>query len=138
LSARKMKDNSILVETELFEHRKVKPNFINPCCFGEDFAAWLRQKLSSCIDPGFVLSEIVQEDYGWGFWARHGQDPFWIALGYVPDEPKGHWVIHIDCDYGLNLFKRLFRTPDRIALERLLDQVRQVIASNDAMKIITE
>jgi hypothetical protein len=27
------------VETDLFEHREVKPHFINPCCFGEDFAA---------------------------------------------------------------------------------------------------
>jgi hypothetical protein len=30
--------DAITVETELFEHREVKPHFINPC-FGEDFAA---------------------------------------------------------------------------------------------------
>src|SRR5262249_30425150 len=32
--------NPIIIETDLFEHREVKPHFINPCCFGEDFAAW--------------------------------------------------------------------------------------------------
>jgi hypothetical protein len=31
-----------LVETDLFEHRRVKPHFINPSCFGEDCAKWLR------------------------------------------------------------------------------------------------
>jgi hypothetical protein len=34
--------DAITIETDLFEHREVKPHFINPCCFGEDFAAWLR------------------------------------------------------------------------------------------------
>ncbi len=27
----------ITVETDLFEHKQVKPHFINPCRFGEDF-----------------------------------------------------------------------------------------------------
>ncbi len=31
----------VTVETELFERREVRPHFINPCCFGEDFAGWL-------------------------------------------------------------------------------------------------
>ena len=26
------------VETDLFEHRQVKPHFINDCCFGEDLS----------------------------------------------------------------------------------------------------
>jgi len=42
--------DSLTVETELFEHRDVKPHFINPCCFGEDFAAWLWMALSFCGD----------------------------------------------------------------------------------------
>jgi hypothetical protein len=59
--------DSIMIETDLFEHREVKPHFINACCFGEDFAAWLRQELSRFPDLGFELSEPIQEDYGWGF-----------------------------------------------------------------------
>lgn len=43
------------VETDLFNHREVKPNFINDCCFGEDFAAWLRGRISNL--PGFEFSE---------------------------------------------------------------------------------
>jgi hypothetical protein len=49
-------NESIMIETDLFEHREMKPHFMNPSSFGEDFAAWLKSELS---DP-------IQEDYGWG------------------------------------------------------------------------
>ena len=38
--------DGIAVRTDLFEHRTVAPHFINNCCFGEDFAQWLRSALS--------------------------------------------------------------------------------------------
>ncbi len=109
----------ITVETDLFEHREVKPHFINPCCFGEDFAAWLKQELSRFPELGIKLSQPIQEDYGWGLWASHGKDRFWIALSYVgkgPQEAPAQWVISVTYDPGLNLAKRLFHKPDRQTL----------------------
>ena len=35
----------ILFETDRFNVSEVKEHFINPCCFGEDLAEWLRQEL---------------------------------------------------------------------------------------------
>jgi hypothetical protein len=66
----------VTVETDLFEHCEVKPHFINPCCFGEDFAVWLIRAIAPTTSE-FKLSETIQEDYGWGFWGRHGKDSFW-------------------------------------------------------------
>ena len=129
----------ITVETDLFEHREVKPHFINPCCFGEDFAAWLKEQLSPLVDSGFNFSKITQEDYGWGFWVWHGKDPFWVALSYVgngPQEPPPQWVISVKYDPGLNLIKRLFHKPDRNALQQLRDQVRHALTSNMAIRIV--
>jgi hypothetical protein len=131
--------DSMMVETDLFEHRSVKPHFINPCCFGEDFAAWLKQEISRYPELGVELSEPIQEDYGWGFWATHGKDRFWVALSYVgdgPQEPPAQWVISVAHDPGLNLAKRLFHKSDQHALEQLRDRVRQIIASNGAIKIL--
>ncbi|CAN5890410.1 hypothetical protein BH24GEM1_BH24GEM1_13120 [soil metagenome] len=34
-AGRTMDLESMNVETDLFEHREVKPHFINPCCFGD-------------------------------------------------------------------------------------------------------
>jgi hypothetical protein len=132
-------DETITVETDVFEHREVKPQLINPCCFGEDFAAWLREQLLRLEDPGVILSKIIQEDYGWGFWVWHGKDPFWVALSYVGDGPQGppaQWVISINFDPGLNLIKRLFHRPDRQALQNLRGHVRQAVASNTGIRIV--
>ena len=131
--------DSIMVETDLFEHREVKPHFINPCCFGEDFAAWLKQELLRFTDLGVVLSEPIQEDYGWGLCASHEKDRFWIALSYVgdgPQEPPAQWVILVTSDPGLNIAKRLFHKPNRQALEQLRERVRQILTSNSAIKTI--
>jgi hypothetical protein len=129
----------IIVETDLFEHREVKPHFINPCCFGEDFAAWLKQEISRSLELGVELSDPIQEDYGWGLWASHGKDRFWIAISYVgngPQEAPAQWVISVTYDAGLNLAKRLFHKPNRHALEQLQARVRQILASNSAIKTV--
>ena len=132
-------DEKITVETDQFEHRKVQPHFINACCFGEDFAVWLKEKLSPLQDSGFSLSETIQEDYGWGFWAWHGKDAFWVAISYVGDGPQeslAQWVISINYDPGLNLVKRLFHRPDRKVLQDLRDYVRQAVTSNSAIRVV--
>lgn len=132
-------DNLITVETDMFQHREVKPHFINPCCFGEDFAAWLKNQLSPLTDSGFTFSKAIQEDYGWGFWARHGHDPFWVAISYVGDGPQeapAQWVISVNYDPGLNLIKRLFHKPDRQALEQLRKHVLKAVTSDPSIRTI--
>jgi hypothetical protein len=127
----------ITVETELFEHRTIGSNFINPCCFGEDFAAWLKREFSRFSE--FELSEPIQEDYGWGLWASRNADRFWIALSYVgdgPQEPPAQWVVSVAYDPGANLFRRIFHRPDQRDLVGLRDRVRQVLESNAAIKIL--
>lgn len=132
-------NDSVTIETDIFEHREVKPHFINACCFGEDLAAWLKKQLSPLAGFGFIFAEPVQEDYGWGFWASHGKDRFWVALSYVGDGPQetpAQWVISVNYDPGLNPINRLFHKPDRVALERLRDHVLQALTSNVAIRIV--
>jgi hypothetical protein len=97
--------NQITVETDLFEHREVKAHFINPCCFGEDFATWLKQDLLRFPEPGLKISEPIQEDYGWGLWVSYRDDRFWIALSYVGDGPQeapAQWLISVIYDPGIS------------------------------------
>src|SRR6185436_9043348 len=75
-------NDQLSITTDRFEHRQVKDHFINDCCFGEDFAAWLLTETKPLEASGFSFSEPIQEDYGWGFWATHGRNPFWVALSY--------------------------------------------------------
>jgi len=133
-------ENPIIVATDLFEHSEVKPHFINPCCFGEDFAAWMKGELSQYPETGFELSEPIQEDYGWGLWASRGKERFWIALSFVGDGPQeslAKWVISVTYDPGFSFPKRLFQRPDDRDLNVLRDRVRQVLASNSAIRLIS-
>jgi hypothetical protein len=130
----------ITVETDLFEHQQVKPHFINPCCFGEDFATWLKRELSQRSDFQYELSEPIQEDYGWGLWASRGKDRIWVALSSVgngPQKAPTQWVISVTYDPGLNLAKRLLHKPDRQSLEQLRERIREVLESNEAIKVLT-
>jgi hypothetical protein len=132
-------DDAITIETDMFEHREVKPHFINPCCFGEDFATWLKRELSPLAEEGFTFSDPIQEDYGWGLWAWHGKDPFWVAMSYVGvglQEPPAQWVVSVGYDAGLNLVKRLFHKPDSQAFALLRNRVWQSLRSNSAITLI--
>ena len=136
-------NGQITIVTDLFERKNVKPHFINPRCFGEDFAAWLRSEIDSLSAVGFELSDIIQEDWGWGFWARHGGTPFWIGLGIedeslaAPDEPA-RWLLFIEYDPGLNIVKRLFHKPDAQAFARLCDAIRHSVGSNPHMRAVVD
>jgi hypothetical protein len=130
----------ITVETDMFEHSEVQPHFINPHCFGEDFAGWLIRQLSPLSNFGFTFFDPIQEDYGWGFWVFREKDRFWVAISYVgngPQEGPVQWVISVNYDAGLNLIKRLFHTPDRQTLDQLKEYVMKAVTSNTAIRIVT-
>jgi hypothetical protein len=58
----------ILFKTNRFNLSKVGEYSINPYCFGEDLAAWLRIKLS---ERDVEVREPYQEDWGWKLPADH-------------------------------------------------------------------
>jgi hypothetical protein len=128
---------SITVETDIFEHRQVKPHFINPCCFGEDFAAWLKEELPKDGDLNFKFSEPIQEDYGWGLWATGERERLWIAISYAgdgPQEPPPQWVISVKRDSGLNVI-RLLRS-DTGSGKLLSERIRKVLEGNPGIRIV--
>jgi hypothetical protein len=54
-------DELITVETDLFEHRKVKPHFINPFYFSEDLAEWLKEQLAPLVDFGINFRKLSRK-----------------------------------------------------------------------------
>jgi hypothetical protein len=133
-----MRDD-ISVETNLFNHTEVKPHFINPNCFGEDFAEWLRGEVASLKNNGYEISDIIQEDYGWGFWISKGKDTFWIAVGMMGDGPTEEipqWNISVNYDSGLNVFKKLFYKPDQNSFVIIRDLIWEKLKNKKDIKIV--
>lgn len=108
----------LTAHTRRFNFTEVRPNFINPCCFGEDFAEWMRSGLAASLPPDAEISAPIQEDYGWGLQVARGKDTCWIALSAVADDAEGdasaagEWVVTVTHDPGLNLVRRFFHRPD--------------------------
>jgi hypothetical protein len=137
--AMRVMGDSISIRTDLFQHRELNSDAINRCCFGEDFAAWLKKQLSSLVDSGFLFSEPIQEDYGWGFWASRGRDKFWVAISYVGDGPQeepAEWVISVKYEQGLNVINRIFHKPDPQSFVLLRDRIWQILGSNSGITIV--
>lgn len=88
----------ILFETNRFNLSDVQPHFINDICFGEDAAAWLRERL---LALGITATEPAQEDWGWYVEAAHGGAAYFIGIGGnqqpgAADKNAGEWRIMIE------------------------------------------
>ena len=88
----------ILFKTNRFNLSKVGEHFINPCCFGEDLAAWLRIKL---VERGIAAAEAYQEDWGWELPAKLGNDSYYLCMSGNADElsadkDEGEWRIIVE------------------------------------------
>ena len=126
---------AVTFRTSRFESRVPKPHFINPNCFGEDLAAWLRPGLQAAgIEPG----EPIQEDYGWGVWADMGGDPYWLAMSSIDEDAGGEdgvgvetksatqaaeWAIIIAYEPGFSLWKRFTHRARPEELARLCSAI---------------
>ena len=89
----------ILFETQRFNVSEGHEHFINPCCFGEDSAEWLRQRLS---EKGVTASAPRQEDWGWYLFVRQNADHYFLGVGghrregASSDANAGEWGIMIE------------------------------------------
>jgi hypothetical protein len=90
-----------------------------------------------CHNGGFLFANPTQEDYGWGFWASHRKDRFWIALSYVGDRPQeepAQWVVSVNYSASLNPIKRVFHKSHHQAFTALRDRIWQLLKSSSEIK----
>src|SRR6516225_6174855 len=89
---------SILFKTNRFNLSKVGAHFINPCCFGEDLAAWLRVRL---IKMGIETRQPYQEDWGWELPAKLPSGSYFLCVsgnseGSSAEKDDGEWGIIVE------------------------------------------
>ena len=58
----------ITCNTDRFNVSVVGSDFINDCCFGEDFSKWL---VSPLLESGVDADVICMEDFGWANQAEY-------------------------------------------------------------------
>jgi len=129
-----MGEHALWVTTDRFEASTPGANFINPRCFGEDFALWLQPRLA---EQG-LLSEPIQEDWGWITPVSLAGHMFTISVG-VMDESIGqlpaHWRIGVDYQKSLTRIRRWFKPAPVESLLALFQKLQAVLASEPQFRV---
>ena len=124
---------SILFQTNRFNVSKVGEHFVNPCCFGEDLAAWLRTQL---VERGVGTREPYQEDWGWELPAMLGSDGYYLCMSGNADEPdagkdEGEWRIIIEKRRSIR--QRLRGTGKIAADDKMVRMIETLLCQESAI-----
>ena len=87
----------ITFETDLFNLSEEQEHFINPCCFGEDLAVWLKGHLEK---RSYVVDEPGQEDWGWYLELESEEQRYFLAVNGNASEDEenvnmGEWMVFV-------------------------------------------
>jgi hypothetical protein len=126
----------ILFETGHFNLSKVGEHFINPCCFGEDLASWLRVKLAN---KQIETAQPYQEDWGWELPVTHGSDAYYLCMSGNSDDSAtnkddGEWRIIIQ--KRQTIWQRVKGRGIITADDCLVRLVEEILSSEPAVKNI--
>ena len=85
-------------QTSRFNLSETKDDFINDCCFGEDFSQWITAELSR---NGADADAVCMEDYGWfNCFSCEGHHYGLSISGYSEEDPNdpnfGSWFLSLD------------------------------------------
>jgi hypothetical protein len=123
-------DCSFLLRTDAFESCEPKPNFINPRCFGEDFALWLHDRM---LARGCAVSEPIQEDWGWALLVTRTDHTFVVYIGVVDDSigmSPAEWRIGVTYERATNRLRHLFRKPNAAVFASVCADLDAIISAD--------
>lgn len=124
----------ILFRTSQFNLSKVGEHFINPCCFGEDVAAWLIPKLA---DKHIETAKPYQEDWGWELPAACKGNSYYLCMSGNADDPsnsqdQGEWRIIVE--KRRSLWQRLTGKGQIAADDPLVTTVKEILSREPAIR----
>lgn len=88
----------ITCRTSRFNLSVVGADYINDCCFGEDFSRWLVSELAG---RNIVASVVGMEDFGWANEVEQGGRKYFMNVAGTPDDDPadpddGEWHILVE------------------------------------------
>lgn len=117
----------ITCRTDRFNLSVVGSDFINDCCFGEDFSRWLVEALSA---TGVDADVICMEDFGWANQAEcQGASYLMCVAGNSDEEPArpnyGEW--HVMLERHRTFMQKLLGKNKASASDPIVGKVVEVL-----------
>ena len=129
-----MIERAFTLRTDQFNSTTPAASFINPRCYGQDFALWLKSRLSQ---SGLDSSEPIQEDWGWVVPVSYRGHRFAVSIGIL-DESVGRtpadWRIGVAHEKALGRASRWFRPDPAAELADLAQRLEDVLRSDTRIK----
>jgi hypothetical protein len=120
--------NHVTFATSLFNTEDVKDYFVNPCCFGDDCAQWLIDRLLS-QSVGKMDDRPSQEDWGWCFSIAAGRRKFTVGVGLYEDgDSPNTWLVFIKSQLG-GLSGKLFGQSNKAELLAVCETIDRALKS---------
>ena len=124
----------IICKTARFNFSKVGEHFINPCCFGEDFADWLRIKL---IERNVQVRQPYQEDWGWELPVIDGSGSYYLCMSGNADDSKenvdeGEWNIIIEKKRSIG--QRLRRNGKIATNDKMVRTLEEILCAEPTIR----
>jgi hypothetical protein len=117
----------ITCKTDRFNLSVVGSDFINDCCFGEDFSKWLVSALSEAgVDAGI----ICMEDFGWANQAEYQGVSYLLCVAGNSEEDAnrpnyGEW--HVMLERHRTFAQKLLGKNRTSATDPIVGKVAQVL-----------
>jgi hypothetical protein len=126
----------LIFSSDQFNLSQPRGYFINDCCYGDDVARWLVERLRS---RGCTVTEPDQEDWGWYFDVRHGQAAYFVGVGGASDDEssgnnQGEWRLMVQKHRTLR--ERLTRANLLDRDDAFLALLRDIIAAGPGLAFV--
>jgi hypothetical protein len=102
---------------------------------GSQVAGWVRDAL---LEKGYACRELMQEDYGWGFWVEADGCSIWISAGYATGDPGDvpEWWVGVDHDFPFFALRQWLRVRlGRELVREIFLRVKELLASHAGVAI---
>lgn len=128
----------ITCKTDRFNLSVVDADFINDCCFGEDFSKWLVSALS---EVGVDADVICMEDFGWANLVEYqGISYLMCVAGNSNGEPGrpnyGEW--HVTLERHRTFMQKLLGKNKTLATDPIAGKVTQVLRDAGLTDVVLE
>lgn len=119
----------ITCKTDRFNLSVVGEDFINDCCFGDDFSQWLVSELSRV---GVDADVICMEDFGWANIAKYQDATYLMCVAGTSGEDAAHpnygeW--HVMLERRRTLLQKILGKNKISVLDPLVGRVKDVLQS---------
>lgn len=118
---------AITCKTDRFNLSIIGEDFINDCCFGEDFSNWL---VAALTEVGVDADVICMEDFGWANQASYDGISYLMCVAGNAEEQSGrpnYGVWHIMLERNRTLLEKVLGKNKTTVSEPIFKKLTEVL-----------